>query len=106
MAADHFPSPPAFYANDVIALNGSPDRHCWSSFDDGFCSRLADVGERLMNRRNQGVDLLGRHLVASQIGADDLYSEVSRLADVVGDSSSILVSLSDRQHTISGKSRQ
>jgi hypothetical protein len=49
MAADHFPAPTAFYTNDVIALNGSPDRHCWSSFDDGFGCRLAEVGERLMD---------------------------------------------------------
>jgi hypothetical protein len=77
MAADHFPSPSTFYANDVIALNGSPDRHCWSSFDDGFGCRLAEVGERLVNRRNQGAELLGPDLIASDIRGHDFRREVS-----------------------------
>jgi hypothetical protein len=49
MPAHHFPSPPTFEAHDVIAMNGSPDGHGWSSFDDGLCSRLAEVGKRLMD---------------------------------------------------------
>jgi hypothetical protein len=77
MAANHLPAVAAIQADDVIALNGSPDRHCWSSFDDGFLRRSAEVGERLMNGREQRRQLVGRNLVASQIGADDRYSEVS-----------------------------
>src|SRR6266498_878358 len=77
MAADHLTSPTAIYAHDVIALNGSPERHCWSSFDDGFGRRLAEVTQSLMDSRDQGRKLVGRNLVALQIGADDLHSEVS-----------------------------
>ncbi len=75
MAADHLTSPTAIYAHDVIALNGSPERHCWSSFDDGFGRRLAEVTQSLMDSRDQGRKLVGCNLVALQIGADDLHSE-------------------------------
>jgi hypothetical protein len=77
MAADHFPSPPAFDANDVIALNGSPDRNRRGSLDRSFLRRPAEVGERLMNGRNQGAELLGRDLISSDIRGHDFRSEFS-----------------------------
>jgi ParB-like chromosome segregation protein Spo0J len=77
MAADHFPSPPTFYANDVIALNGSPDRNRRGSLDDGLGCRLAEVGERLMDRRNHGAELLGHNLIASDIRGHDFRREFS-----------------------------
>jgi hypothetical protein len=77
MAADHFPSPPAFYANDVIAVNGLPDRHGRRPLDGGFGCWLAEVGERLMDRRNQSAELLGPDLIASDIRGHDFRSELS-----------------------------
>jgi hypothetical protein len=53
MTADHLTSPPAFDANDEVALNGSPDRHRRGSLDRGFLRRPAEVGERLMDVRDQ-----------------------------------------------------
>jgi hypothetical protein len=49
MSAKHFPSVAAIEADDIITTNRLPDRHRWSSLDDGFCCRWVEVTERLVN---------------------------------------------------------
>jgi len=49
MPSEHLAAPPAFEANDMVAMNGSPDRHCGSSLFLGFCRRLTEADERSMN---------------------------------------------------------
>ena len=52
MPLDHLAAPPAFEANDMVAMNGSPDRHCGSSLSVGFCHWFTEAVERLMNIRD------------------------------------------------------
>lgn len=75
MTSEHAAGPAAFEASHLVVLNGSPDRHCWSSFDDGFGNRLTEVGERLMNGRDQRRELVDRNLVALNIRGHDFRGE-------------------------------
>jgi hypothetical protein len=96
--------PAALQTDDVLALNGSPDRHGRRPLDDGFYNRLAQIGERLMDRRNQGAELLGHDLIASDIRGHDFRREVS-----IGRCGRLLVGHllspphSDRQLTMPGQ---
>jgi hypothetical protein len=51
MPSKHLAAPAAFQKNDVIAMNGSPDRHCESSLFVGFSARFTEADERLINGR-------------------------------------------------------
>ena len=76
--AEHLPAPAAIQADDVIAVNGSPDRNRRGSLDDGFCP-FAEAGERPMHGRDHGGELIGGDLIASKIRADDLRHEFGQL---------------------------
>jgi hypothetical protein len=52
MPSDHLAAPAAFEANDVIEMDGSPDRHCGSPLPVGFCRRFTEADERLMDSRD------------------------------------------------------
>lgn len=77
MPAKHAARPTAIQADDMIALNRSPDRHRWNSVDDGFCGRFTKTTESLMDGRYQCGELIGPDQITSQIGADDLHGEFS-----------------------------
>jgi hypothetical protein len=79
MPAQHLPAPAAIQADDVIVLNGSADRNCGGSLDDGFCGRFAELTEGLMNGRDQRRQLIGWDLIAPNVGGDDLGGEFGRL---------------------------
>jgi hypothetical protein len=79
MPAEHLPAPTAIQANDVITMNGSPDRNRRGSLDDGFCCRFTEATESLMDGRDQSGELIRRDLIASNIRADDHRDEFGRL---------------------------
>jgi hypothetical protein len=54
MPSDHQAAPTTFQADDIIAMNGSPDRHCGSSLAAGFWWLFTETCEGLMNSRDQG----------------------------------------------------
>jgi hypothetical protein len=63
-------------ANDIIAMNGLPDRHggCpLACFGRGF----TEADERLMNGRDQRPELVGPDLVSPNISCDDVGREFS-----------------------------
>jgi hypothetical protein len=86
MPAEHLPTPATIQADDMIAVNGSPDRNRGGSLDDGFWCRLTEATERLMNSRDQWGELIRLDLIASNIGAmilavnsDGCSSDISAL---------------------------
>jgi len=79
MPAKHLAAPAAVEADDVIAVDGSSHRNRRGSLDDGFCCRVTKTGECPMDGRNQGAELIGWDLMASEIRADDLGDEFGRL---------------------------
>jgi hypothetical protein len=73
----HFRLMPAFDTGNIIALNGSPDRHHWSSLDDGFCCRFTEGTESLMDGRDQRRELVRPDLIALDIRGHDFCGEFS-----------------------------
>ena len=65
MPAEHLPFPAAIQADDIIAVNGSPDRNRRGSLDDGFCCRLTEATESLMDGRDQDGELIRWDLIRS-----------------------------------------
>jgi hypothetical protein len=59
MPSDHLAAPAAFQANDIIAMDGSPDRHCGSSLFVGFCHWFIEADKRLMHGRDQRTEFIG-----------------------------------------------
>jgi hypothetical protein len=59
VASSHLTAPAAFQANDVIAMNRSPDRHCGSSLFVGFCHWFIEADKRLMHGRDQRTEFIG-----------------------------------------------
>jgi hypothetical protein len=51
MASEHLALPAAFDANDIIVMDGSPDRHRGCSLAPSFGYRFT-ADERLMNSRD------------------------------------------------------
>jgi hypothetical protein len=100
MPAEHLPTPATIQADDMIAVNGSPDRNRGGSLDDGFWCRLTEATERLMNSRDQWGELIRLDLIASNIGGDDLGGEFGRL--LVGHFRAPQL---DWQRTIAGRSK-
>jgi hypothetical protein len=79
MPAEHLSFPAAIQVDDMIAVDRSPDRNRRGSFDNGFCCRFPELTECLMHSRDQGSELIGGDLMASEIRADDLRDEFGRL---------------------------
>jgi len=79
MPAEHLAAPAAIQADDVIVVHGSPDRHRRNSLGGGFCCRLTEATESVMHCRDQGGELVGRELIASNIGGDNFRGEVGLL---------------------------
>jgi hypothetical protein len=52
MASEHLAAPPTFEANDIIAMNGSPDRDGGYLLSVEFGYRFPETGERLMDGRD------------------------------------------------------
>jgi hypothetical protein len=52
MPFEHLAAPAAFQANDIIAVDGSPDRHCGRSLFVEFGYRFTKAGEGLMHGRD------------------------------------------------------
>src|SRR6516162_2502421 len=77
MAFEHLTAPPAFQANDIIAMDRSPDRHRGCSLDAGFCYRFAKPRECLMNGRDQSGELVGPYLIAPNISRHNFSGELS-----------------------------
>jgi len=58
MPLEHLAAPAAFQANDVIAMNRSPDRDGRCPLDLAFGCRFSEGDERPMNGRDQGHELI------------------------------------------------
>jgi hypothetical protein len=106
MPPEHLAAPPAFEANNVIAMNRSPDRHCGSSLYLGFSRQFTEADERLMNGRDQSRELIGRDLVPPNIGGGDHRCKLS-----IGRYGRCFVGqfgspCQDHQNTTRGKSRR
>jgi hypothetical protein len=52
MPSEHLGAPAAFEADDIIAVNGSPDRDGGCPLTPGFGCRFTDANERLMHSRD------------------------------------------------------
>ena len=52
MPLEHLAAPAAFQANDIIAVDGSPDRHCRRSLFVEFGYRFTKADEGLMHGRD------------------------------------------------------
>ena len=52
MPPEHLAAPAAFQAHDIIAVNGSTDRHRGYSLTVDFGCRFAKACERLMNSQD------------------------------------------------------
>jgi hypothetical protein len=77
MPSDHQAAPTAFQADDVIPMNGSADRHRWSSLCVEFGYRFTEASDGLMNSQDQGRELIGPDLIAPNVGSDDFSREFS-----------------------------
>jgi hypothetical protein len=72
MPSEHLAAPPTFQTNDIVALNGSADRHCGCSLDFRFRRHFTEADERLMHGRDWGRELIGADLVSPNISSDDI----------------------------------
>ena len=52
MAAEHLPSPTTLQTDDIVALNGSADRHGWNALDP-LLGGLAEIAEGRVNIPNK-----------------------------------------------------
>jgi hypothetical protein len=52
MATKHFPSPATLQTDDIVALNGSADRHGWNALDR-LLGGLNEIAEGRMNIPNK-----------------------------------------------------
>jgi hypothetical protein len=74
MASEHLAAPAAFQTNDIIAMNGLPDRDGGYPLSVEFGYRFPETDERLMNGRDESSELVEPDLVATHISGDDLRS--------------------------------
>jgi hypothetical protein len=74
---EHLAAPAAFQANDVIAIDGSTDRHGGGPLSFGSGCRFSEPRECLMHSRDQCCELIGPDLVSPNICSNDIGSEFS-----------------------------
>jgi hypothetical protein len=74
---EHLATPAAFQANDVIAIDGSTDRHSGGPLSLNFGCRLSESRECPIDSRDQFAELVGPDLVSPNICADDIGGEFS-----------------------------
>ena len=74
MTAQHFPTPPAIQAHDVLGADRLPDRDCWVSLwlRLGCCP---DRQQRLIDRVDERRYVGWRDLVLADVSADDLSDQ-------------------------------
>jgi hypothetical protein len=77
MASDHLATPAAFEADDIIAMNRSPDRHGGCPLTPGFAYRFTTACEGLMNSRDKDRQLVRPNLIAADICSNDVGREFS-----------------------------
>jgi hypothetical protein len=77
MPSEHLAAPPTFQTNDIIPVNGSPDRDGRCLLISDFWHRFSEANERMINGRNQGRQLVGPDLVSPNVGGDNRRSEFS-----------------------------
>jgi hypothetical protein len=77
MPFEHLAAPATFDANDIIAMDGSPDRHGGCSFALGLGCRFAETRERLMHGRDQRPELVEPDLVLPNVCGDNCSRELS-----------------------------
>jgi hypothetical protein len=77
MPSEHLAAPAALQANDVIAMDRSPDRDGGCPVHLGFDRRFTEADERLTNGRDQRSELVGRDLVLPNIGGNNHRGEFS-----------------------------
>jgi hypothetical protein len=77
MPSEHLAAPAAIEADDIIAMNRSPDRYGGGLISLGFDYRFSDSRERLMDGRDQRSELVGPDLVSPNISGDDVGRECS-----------------------------
>jgi len=77
MPFEHLAALAAFQANDIIAMNGLPDRDGGYPLSVEFGYRFPETGERLMHGRDQRSEAIGPDLVATHVSGDDRRSEFS-----------------------------
>jgi hypothetical protein len=104
MPLEHLAAPATVQANDIIAVNRSPDRDGGSSLFVGFCHWFTEADKRLMHGRDQRTEFIGRDLILSNIGGSYLCNEIAicrcgrRFLGHIGSS------CRDRQNTMPGNS--
>src|SRR6202023_3032966 len=76
MAFEHLSAPPAFETDDIIAVNGWPNRDGRCPLARCFGRGFTEADERLMHGRNQHRELIGRDLVAADICSNDVGREL------------------------------
>jgi hypothetical protein len=77
MASEHLAAPAAFEADDIIAVNGSPDRDGGCPLALGFGCRFTDANERLMHSRDYDRQLVRPNLVMADICGNNVGREFS-----------------------------
>ena len=77
MPSEHQAAPAALQANDIIVMNGSTDRHRGCPLSLGFGCRFSELGNRLMDSRDQGRELVGPNLVSPNVSCDYIGREFS-----------------------------
>jgi len=70
-------APAAFEANDIIAVNRSPDRYGGRPLSLGFGCWFSERGKRPMHSRDQHPELIGPDLVSPNVRGDDVGREFS-----------------------------
>ena len=82
--AEGLPAKPALETNDLVALDLSPDRHCWCS----SClrrDRFPELADRLLHSSDQPRQLIRRKGMITDIACDDLcyVAQINALGCVV-----------------------
>jgi hypothetical protein len=88
MPSKHLAAPAAFEANHVVPVNGSADRHRWRPLSLGLGCWFSESGERLMDGRDEGCELIGCDWFRRTYAATILVVS-SRSSEAVGGASAI-----------------